>query len=125
MQGVILGVGISMLEQMFVDQINEMPHNKESKPRSSKRRKPNPPGKDLDDDDDIYYTPVGGKRAKGGTGYAGDQKEDVRFSSCTSFPPFSYFSEFWSSRGTSYTTGEGRKDWRTAHRNSSIPAIAT
>ncbi|KAK0468344.1 uncharacterized protein EV420DRAFT_1503974 [Desarmillaria tabescens] len=76
MQGVILGVGISMLEQMFVDQISETPHNKESKPRSSKRRKPNPPGKDLDDDDDIYYTPVGGKRAKGGTGYAGDQKED-------------------------------------------------
>ncbi|KAG7449236.1 uncharacterized protein BT62DRAFT_964259 [Guyanagaster necrorhizus] len=75
MQGVILGVGISMLEQMFVDQINETTHNKESKPRSSKRRKPNP-GKDLDDDDDIYYTPVGGKRAKGGTGYAGDQKED-------------------------------------------------
>ncbi|KAK0230796.1 hypothetical protein IW262DRAFT_1340488 [Armillaria fumosa] len=76
MQGVILGVGISMLEQMFVDQINEISHNKESKPRSSKRRKPNPPGKDLDDDDDIYYTPIGGKRAKGGTGYAGDQKED-------------------------------------------------
>ena len=31
----------------------------------------------VDDGDDVYYAPVAGKKAKGGTGYAGGQREDV------------------------------------------------
>ncbi|KAJ7781258.1 hypothetical protein B0H16DRAFT_1497657 [Mycena metata] len=80
-QGVILGVGLSMLEQMFTEQAHESSAAaQDPKARSSsKRRKTGKMfSKDTDDDDDEAYYNLGssGKRAKGGVGYAGDQKED-------------------------------------------------
>jgi hypothetical protein len=79
-QGVILGVGLSTLEQMFSEQSQDSNAAQDSKTRNSKRRKTGKLlPKDDDDDDDNYYNISGpsGKRAKGGVGYAGDQKEDV------------------------------------------------
>lgn len=79
-QGVILGVGLSTLEQMFSEQSQDSNAAQDSKTRNSKRRKTGKLlPKDDDDDDDNYYniSGPGGKRAKGGVGYAGDQKEDV------------------------------------------------
>ncbi|KAJ7744459.1 ubiquitin conjugating enzyme family protein [Mycena maculata] len=80
-QGVILGVGLSMLEQMFSEQTQDSSALQDHKTRNTKRRKT---GKlqskddDDDDDDDLFFMSPGGKRskAKGGIGYAGDQKED-------------------------------------------------
>ncbi|KAJ7180040.1 ubiquitin conjugating enzyme family protein [Mycena crocata] len=78
-QGVIIGVGMSVLEQMFSEQ-SDSGSAADHKTRNSKRRKT---GKvhstegDDDDDDGIFkHMGPSGKRAKGGVGYAGDQKED-------------------------------------------------
>ncbi|KAK7049543.1 hypothetical protein VNI00_005574 [Paramarasmius palmivorus] len=83
LQGVILGIGLYMIEHMFTEQNgegsnSEQTDGKESKPRNSKRRKTDSPAPsaDVDDDDDVYYGAVKGKKQKGGIGYAGDQKED-------------------------------------------------
>ncbi|TFK75935.1 hypothetical protein BDN72DRAFT_786105 [Pluteus cervinus] len=74
LQGVILGVGLYMLEQIFAEQTSESSRAAEATPRTTKRRKTAQP----DDDDDYAYAGVPqGKKAKGGTGYAGDQKEDL------------------------------------------------
>ncbi|KAJ7129714.1 hypothetical protein C8R44DRAFT_777474 [Mycena epipterygia] len=80
-QGVILGVGLSMLEQMFSEQSQDSSAAQDHKARNNKRRKTGKlQSKDADDDDDDegYFqgTSPSGKRAKGGVGYAGDQKED-------------------------------------------------
>ena len=82
LQGVILGVGLSMLEHMFSEQSQECISDQEHKARNSKRRKmdvptSHTPNQDGDDDDEVYYANVQGKKAKGGIGYAGDQREDV------------------------------------------------
>ncbi|KAF7355299.1 Baculoviral IAP repeat-containing protein 6 [Mycena sanguinolenta] len=81
-QGVILGVGLSMLEQMFTEQAQDMkvaaPAQDPDKTRNKRRKTGKIFAKDADDDDDdAYYSGPGGKRAKGGIGYAGDQKEDT------------------------------------------------
>ena len=82
LQGVILGVGLALLEQLYHDQL-QYPLGPENKARTSKRRKTDPVINtsmilDPDDDDDSYLTPPAqGKKLKVGTGYAGDQKEDV------------------------------------------------
>ncbi|TFK43556.1 hypothetical protein BDQ12DRAFT_675170 [Crucibulum laeve] len=79
LQGVILGGGLSMLEQLFSEQTQESSESKEPSTRNKKRRKTDTPtAVDLDDDDDTYYgaNVPAGKKAKGGTGYAGDLKED-------------------------------------------------
>lgn len=66
-----------MLEHLFSEQ-NELTDNADVKPRTNKRRKTDSPAvQDFDDDDGAYYANFQGKKAKGGTGYAGDQKEDV------------------------------------------------
>ncbi|KAJ7507770.1 hypothetical protein B0H11DRAFT_1968607 [Mycena galericulata] len=82
-QGVILGVGLSMLEQMFSEQTQDSGASQDHKTRNNKRRKTaKVQSKDDDDDDDdsgdffSRLSPTGGKRPKGGVGYAGDQKED-------------------------------------------------
>ncbi|KAH9966032.1 hypothetical protein BC827DRAFT_1355112 [Russula dissimulans] len=82
LQGIILGVGLAMLEQLYHDQLqNPLPH--ENKIRTSKRRKTDPLISapmilDPDDDDDSYLSPpTQGKKSKLGVGYAGDQKEDT------------------------------------------------
>jgi hypothetical protein len=82
LQGIILGVGLAMLEQLYHDQLQN-PHGTENKVRTSKRRKTDPVMNapmilDPDDDDDSYLSPpCQGKKSKLGVGYAGDQKEDV------------------------------------------------
>ncbi|KAK7470678.1 hypothetical protein VKT23_002100 [Stygiomarasmius scandens] len=78
LQGVILGVGLFLIEQMFSEHDIDRTGEKENRVRNSKRRKTNTAGRtdSLDDDDDVYYGAVQGKKQKGGIGYAGDQKED-------------------------------------------------
>ncbi|KAF9009093.1 ubiquitin conjugating enzyme family protein [Cyathus striatus] len=81
LQGVVLGVGLSMIEQMFVEQNQESMEDKEESSRKKRRKTTtNTSLRDLDDDDDMYYASVPGimqaKKTRGGTGYAGNQKED-------------------------------------------------
>jgi hypothetical protein len=82
LQGIILGVGLAMLEQLYHDQLQN-PLSLENKVRTVKRRKTDaiinsPVILDPDDDDDSYLSPPSqGKKSKLGVGYAGDQKEDV------------------------------------------------
>ncbi|KDR83771.1 hypothetical protein GALMADRAFT_236136 [Galerina marginata CBS 339.88] len=77
LQGVILGVGLSMLEQMFNEQNQDQVDVGDSSIRTSKRRKTDGiTSHDADDEDVLYYTNVQGKKAKGGTGYDGDITED-------------------------------------------------
>lgn len=75
-----------MLETMFVEQRRQSGDEQSqgtSRTKSSRKRKmdpqPHPSNTNGDDDDDdAYYMslPVG-KKARGGTGYAGDGREDV------------------------------------------------
>ncbi|KAF8165369.1 hypothetical protein B0H34DRAFT_780271 [Crassisporium funariophilum] len=78
LQGIILGVGLSMLEQVFNEQNQEQAESSlDSSTRTSKRRKTdNPTNHEGDDDDVVYYAGVQGRKAKGGTGYDGDATED-------------------------------------------------
>lgn len=71
-----------MLEQLFSEQGQQSTDNQDHKARNNKRRKMDvtsnsTPAQDIDDDDDVYYANIKGKKAKGGVGYAGDQREDV------------------------------------------------
>ncbi|KZT70316.1 hypothetical protein DAEQUDRAFT_689428 [Daedalea quercina L-15889] len=82
LQGVILGVGLTMLEKMFVQQTQDPSNPSASNTKGGKRRNadpaPFPADLDDDDDDDGYYPPpTHGKKAKLGTGYAGDIREDT------------------------------------------------
>ena len=80
LQGVILGVGLTMLEKYFLEETSSSGDVPE-KPANGKRRKPQTVQAhhaDLDDDDDAYPPPPSkGKKAKLGIGYAGDIREDV------------------------------------------------
>ncbi|KAL5530457.1 hypothetical protein ACEPAF_6715 [Sanghuangporus sanghuang] len=81
LQGVILGVGLLMLEQIFAEQIGDASFAA-SRTGNSKKRKvstPSTPVPDPDEDDDIYYgsPPSKGKKPKAaGIGYAGNGRED-------------------------------------------------
>ncbi|CDO68460.1 hypothetical protein BN946_scf184760.g16 [Trametes cinnabarina] len=86
LQGVILGVGLAMLEQAYLNEAQEpTPTQKYVGRTSRKRRKMEIPhvippnvNDDEEDDEDIHYpVPVQGKKAKLGTGYAGDAREDM------------------------------------------------
>lgn len=115
LQGVILGNGLSMLEQVYADVIQEPSEDQEARSRTNKRRKMDVPvatnhstTPEGDDDDDVYYGPVGigkGKKAKGGTGYAGDIKEDVSagpYHNVTISPVL----DFWPNRSLGHSTSE-------------------
>ncbi|GAW05297.1 hypothetical protein F5879DRAFT_930677 [Lentinula edodes] len=67
LQGVILGVGLFMIERLF-EQQKEESEIKETTERETKRRKT----RDIDDDE----LDTGSGKTKGGVGYAGDLKED-------------------------------------------------
>ena len=75
-----MGVGLAMLEQMFLE---ETPGSSATQQSSNgKRRKaeaiPVPAVFDDDDEDDDIYPPVTQtKKLKLGVGYAGDAREDV------------------------------------------------
>ncbi|KAH9927315.1 uncharacterized protein B0H18DRAFT_1004044 [Fomitopsis serialis] len=72
LQGVILGVGLTMLEKMYIDQTHDSANPPASNSKGGKRRNADPTP------EDNYYPPVAhGKKAKLGTGYAGDIREDT------------------------------------------------
>ncbi|KAG6854764.1 hypothetical protein C0991_001191 [Blastosporella zonata] len=77
-QGVILGVGLSMLEQLFIEQSQEPRERKDPNSRTTKRRKTDAPVEIDEDDDEAYYGGLPGTKKKqvGGVGYAGNLKED-------------------------------------------------
>jgi hypothetical protein len=84
LQGVILGIGLAMLEMMFVEHRQQSADEQSQgapKAKSSKKRKMDLHSSTTngdDDDDDTYYMSLpAGKKARGGTGYAGDGREDV------------------------------------------------
>ncbi|OSD04457.1 ubiquitin conjugating enzyme family protein [Trametes coccinea BRFM310] len=86
LQGVILGVGLTMLEKVYLKTAEESLTLRKLGDRTSrKRRKMEFPhvmaplmNDDEDEDEDIYYSaPVQGKKPKLGTGYAGDIREDM------------------------------------------------
>lgn len=72
-QGVILGIGLSMLEQLFSEQVEDATAS------GNKRKSTLPQNTESDENDAPYYmhTNVGGKKAKNGIGYAGVVREDV------------------------------------------------
>lgn len=80
LQGVILGMGLAMLEHLY-NQEAVVDESKSTKKRKSTPLSATPSAGTEDDDDDYQPNPRGGKKAKGGTGYAGNAKEDVRSAS--------------------------------------------
>ncbi|EKM59917.1 uncharacterized protein PHACADRAFT_250718 [Phanerochaete carnosa HHB-10118-sp] len=81
LQGVILGVGLAMVEQNFLEEKQEKADDKTTRPTTGRRRKaagtPSPHGSaSLDDEDYMHGLAAVGKKAKLGTGYAGDVRED-------------------------------------------------
>ncbi|KAH7344763.1 hypothetical protein B0J17DRAFT_702352 [Rhizoctonia solani] len=73
LQGVILGIGLHMIEQLF--QEHHRAHD--DTVGGSKKRKVSPQAGSYDDDDEYMSGElVRGKKAKAGTGYAGMGKED-------------------------------------------------
>jgi hypothetical protein len=74
LQGVILGVGLSMVQKLFVQQTQGDPRENNSK----KRKAAGATSSSIpdDDDEDTYYG-SGASKKKGGIGYAGNVKEDV------------------------------------------------
>ncbi|KDQ64475.1 hypothetical protein JAAARDRAFT_28107 [Jaapia argillacea MUCL 33604] len=82
LQGVILGIGLSMIEELYSEQTRHTPVEQDYSVRNAKRRKVDSQPTvgaipDGDDDDDVYYaSAVKGKKNKSGIGYAGDMRED-------------------------------------------------
>lgn len=85
LQGVILGIGLAMLEHTFSEQRQQTSEESSQKSKTNKRRKTDlhssssTPKGDDDEDDSYYMSLPVGKKSKGGVGYAGDVKEDVSF----------------------------------------------
>ncbi|THH13280.1 hypothetical protein EW146_g6917 [Bondarzewia mesenterica] len=84
LQGVILGIGLAMLEQLYQDHTQNVSGNYDGQGRNNKRRKVEASvtgmsvPDDGDEDDDNYPTPSApGKKTKIGIGYAGDVREDT------------------------------------------------
>ncbi|KAJ8583779.1 ubiquitin conjugating enzyme family protein [Rhizopogon salebrosus TDB-379] len=83
LQGVILGIGLAMLESTFAEQRQQPSEESSQTTKTNKRRKTNlhssssTPKGDDDDDDSYYMSLPVGKKSKGGIGYAGEVKEDT------------------------------------------------
>ncbi|TCD63872.1 hypothetical protein EIP91_004811 [Steccherinum ochraceum] len=76
LQGVILGVGLAMLEQSFIEETPGVIPQPTGKRRKAEAV-PVPVAFDDDDDDEDVYPPVNQtKKLKLGVGYAGDARED-------------------------------------------------
>lgn len=78
LQGVILGVGLTMLDNIFNKQSQETLETADASSRNNKRRKTDSGPAENDDGDILYYANNQAKRSKGGVGYDGDIVEDVR-----------------------------------------------
>lgn len=84
LQGVTLGMGLSMVQQLFADQAkNES--NSSGEPEKKKRKTDKVAGA-YDEDEDLI-TPSSAQKLKGGIGYAGSRQEDV---STAKTVPFSW-----------------------------------
>ena len=83
LQGVILGMGLSMVQQLFTDQAKTA-SDSSGEPEKKKRKTDKATGT-YDEDDDII-TPVGAQKLKGGIGYAGSRQEDVGTAAKAPFP---------------------------------------
>ena len=84
LQGVILGVGLLMLEQIYAEQIGEASATaRRPNPSNSKKRKvsgPSTPAPDPEDEEYTFFVPPQSKGKKpkaAGIGYAGNVREDV------------------------------------------------
>lgn len=70
-----------MLEQLFVEQSQDSMKPPLLSDKNNKKRKVQDvvPVDEMDEDEDMYFSSAAarGKKAKGGTGYAGAAKEDV------------------------------------------------
>ncbi|KAK7676142.1 hypothetical protein QCA50_020892 [Cerrena zonata] len=85
LQGVILGVGLAMLESKFTEEPEPLPSSGVGGDKTRKRRQtqplvpPPPSGNELDEEEEEdNYPPVGQtKKLKLGVGYAGDIREDT------------------------------------------------
>ncbi|KAL4075903.1 hypothetical protein J3A83DRAFT_4089853 [Scleroderma citrinum] len=82
LQGVILGVGLAMLESTFAEQRRQpiADSSQVSRTKANKKRKlhaHSTPNGDDDESDTYYASFPMGRKAKGGVGYAGDQREDI------------------------------------------------
>lgn len=75
LQGVILGIGLSMLENSFAEANVIAPPAPDSKTPAKKKRKLE--GTPDEDDEEYYGSGPKGKKPKGGVGYAGAGKEDM------------------------------------------------
>ena len=87
LQGVILGVGLAMLEQYFLQESQPSPDDLGKTKRRKTPANSTPGTPDIDDDDAVFpFHPLlpghpgghAGKKAKTGIGYAGSIREDVR-----------------------------------------------
>jgi hypothetical protein len=129
LQGVILGVGLTMLEQYFHDESSSASETVE-KSASGKRRKSSTPlashTLDIDDDDDAYPLPSGkGKKAKLGIGYAGDVREDVRnLDPLTLYSWFTVNPEHRPTRGSGSAETQRSEAVDAPRRHSSLPALS-
>jgi hypothetical protein len=134
-QGVILGNGLSMLEQVYANIIQEHTDDGDPNARTIKRRKmdvsvtpSHVSTPDFDDDDDVYYGALGhgkGKKAKGGTGYAGDGKEDVSLIPALMKMSLMWCPDFRTSRSPRQSTPKGREDREITHSNPRLPSFAS
>ncbi|KAF9481960.1 hypothetical protein BDN70DRAFT_875580 [Pholiota conissans] len=76
LQGVILGVGLTMLENIFNKQDQEPMEFTDTSSRNNKRRKTGPSLNQVENDDGDMSYYGNNKRSKGGIGYDGDIVED-------------------------------------------------
>ncbi|CAL1700032.1 unnamed protein product [Somion occarium] len=77
LQGVILGVGLAMLESKFTEDLEQSASDKTRKRRQVQISTPQPLEVDVEEDDDFYPPISQTKKMKLGIGYAGDAREDT------------------------------------------------
>lgn len=125
LQGVILGVGLAMLESKFTEDLEQSASDKTRKRRQVQISTPQPLEVDVEEDDDFYPPISQTKKMKLGIGYAGDAREDVRVI-CPNSQLFACLQrslDIWSAGSLGRPTGEGRKTVEALIRYSSIPTI--
>ena len=139
LQGVILGIGLATLEEVFAEEGEHVTPSAGDKSKSGKRRKadiipmPHPIDQDDDDDDDHYPPAFQAKKMKLCVGYAGDVREGVS-PSMLPIPSMFFFLlkkccslsdmilDFWASRSTSYSKSQG---WETCEASKEHPCLSS
>ena len=80
LQGIILGIGLSRLERLYIEQSQGSSSEPAEINSNKKKRKVTAVNDQVESNDEVLHPSVlpKGKKAKGGTGYAGTPQEDVR-----------------------------------------------